>query len=61
MRVAMFTDGACRGNPGPGGWGVVMRYKGDERRAIADYRQVLKLDPSNDVIREALKRLGDEP
>ena len=28
--VEMFTDGACRGNPGPGGWGVVMRYKGKE-------------------------------
>ena len=24
--VALFTDGACRGNPGPGGWGVVLRY-----------------------------------
>ncbi|MCB1772087.1 MAG: ribonuclease HI [Gammaproteobacteria bacterium] len=24
--VQLFTDGACRGNPGPGGWGVVMRY-----------------------------------
>ncbi len=24
--VEIFTDGACRGNPGPGGWGVVMRY-----------------------------------
>ena len=23
----MYTDGACRGNPGPGGWGVVMRYQ----------------------------------
>jgi ribonuclease HI len=27
----MFTDGACRGNPGPGGWGVVLRYKGKEK------------------------------
>lgn len=27
----MFTDGACRGNPGPGGWGVVLRYKGAEK------------------------------
>ncbi len=24
--VEMFTDGACRGNPGPGGWGVLLRY-----------------------------------
>lgn len=29
--VEMFTDGACRGNPGPGGWGVVLRYKGREK------------------------------
>lgn len=27
----MFTDGACRGNPGPGGWGVVLRFKGTEK------------------------------
>lgn len=25
--VAIFTDGACRGNPGPGGWGAVLRYE----------------------------------
>ena len=30
-RVALFTDGACRGNPGPGGWGVLLRYGGRER------------------------------
>jgi ribonuclease HI len=29
--VEIFTDGACRGNPGPGGWGVVMRFKGREK------------------------------
>ncbi|MCB1679868.1 MAG: ribonuclease HI [Halioglobus sp.] len=29
--VEMFTDGACRGNPGPGGWGVLLRYRGVER------------------------------
>jgi len=29
--VEIFTDGACRGNPGPGGWGVLMRYKGHEK------------------------------
>jgi ribonuclease HI len=30
-RVSIWTDGACSGNPGPGGWGVVMRYNGHER------------------------------
>jgi ribonuclease HI len=29
--VELFTDGACRGNPGPGGWGVLMRYKGHNK------------------------------
>lgn len=26
-KVLMYTDGACRGNPGPGGWGVWMQYR----------------------------------
>ncbi|NQV64774.1 MAG: ribonuclease HI [SAR86 cluster bacterium] len=30
--VEMFTDGACRGNPGPGGWGVLLRYGEKEKR-----------------------------
>ncbi|MEW5756063.1 MAG: ribonuclease HI [Pseudomonadota bacterium] len=29
--VEIFTDGACRGNPGPGGWGVLLRYKAKEK------------------------------
>ena len=29
--VEIFTDGACRGNPGPGGWGALLRYAGTER------------------------------
>jgi ribonuclease HI len=29
-RVEIFTDGACRGNPGPGGWGAILRYAGKE-------------------------------
>ena len=29
--VEIFTDGACRGNPGPGGWGAVLRYGGQEK------------------------------
>lgn len=30
-RVEIYTDGACQGNPGPGGWGALLRYKGVEK------------------------------
>ncbi|CAH1648987.1 MAG: ribonuclease HI [Chelatococcus sp.] len=30
-RVVIHTDGACSGNPGPGGWGAVLAYKGHEK------------------------------
>ena len=30
-RVSIYTDGACRGNPGPGGWGVLLQYEGKEK------------------------------
>ncbi len=30
-QVEIFTDGACLGNPGPGGWGVLMRWRGHEK------------------------------
>ena len=29
--VEIFTDGACRGNPGPGGWGALLRFKDSEK------------------------------
>jgi ribonuclease HI len=31
MNVDIFTDGACRGNPGPGGWAALLRYAGHEK------------------------------
>lgn len=30
-KIEIFTDGACRGNPGPGGWGVLLRHHGQEK------------------------------
>ncbi|MGB6976464.1 MAG: ribonuclease HI [Gammaproteobacteria bacterium] len=30
-KVFIFTDGACRGNPGPGGWGALLRYGAQEK------------------------------
>lgn len=29
--IEIFTDGACSGNPGPGGWGAIIRYKDNEK------------------------------
>ena len=29
--IELFTDGACSGNPGPGGWGAILRWKGHEK------------------------------
>lgn len=31
MTVEIFTDGACSGNPGPGGWAALLRYNGNEK------------------------------
>ena len=30
--IEIFTDGACRGNPGPGGWGALLRYNHHEKK-----------------------------
>ena len=30
-KVIIYTDGACRGNPGPGGWGVLIKFDGAEK------------------------------
>lgn len=32
IRVEIFTDGACSGNPGPGGWGAILRWRDTERK-----------------------------
>ena len=34
--VHIFTDGACKGNPGPGGWGAILKY-GDHVKELKDY------------------------
>ena len=30
-KIDAFTDGACLGNPGPGGWGVILRFQNTEK------------------------------
>lgn len=37
--VVIYTDGACSGNPGPGGYGIVMLYKGHRKEISQGYRR----------------------
>lgn len=37
--VEIYTDGACSGNPGPGGWGAILRYKGTEKELSGGEKQ----------------------
>ncbi len=37
--VEIFTDGACSGNPGPGGWGAILRYNGVEKELSGSERE----------------------
>ncbi|MBA2651419.1 MAG: ribonuclease HI [Tatlockia sp.] len=32
MKIEIYTDGACKGNPGPGGWGALLRSNGHEKK-----------------------------
>ena len=37
--VIIYTDGACRGNPGPGGWGAILSYKGKTKEIYGGERE----------------------
>lgn len=43
--VIIYTDGACSGNPGPGGWGTILMYK-DTKKEISGYKK----DTTNNVM-----------
>ncbi|MDH5410073.1 MAG: ribonuclease HI [Alphaproteobacteria bacterium] len=38
-RVQIYTDGACSGNPGPGGWGALLRWKGTDKEMSGGERE----------------------
>ena len=37
--IEIFTDGACSGNPGPGGWAAILRYKGTEKELSGNEKE----------------------
>ncbi len=55
--VEIFTDGACRGNPGPGGWGVLLRYDGLERELYGGELETTNNRMELQAAIEALKAL----
>ena len=55
--VEMFTDGACSGNPGPGGWGTVLRCNGKEKELSGGEAQTTNNRMELTAVIEGLKAL----
>jgi ribonuclease HI len=55
--VEIHTDGACRGNPGPGGWGAVLRYRGQLRELRGARAETTNNRMELEAAVEALKAL----
>ena len=41
--IEIYTDGACSGNPGPGGWGAILRFRTGEK-VYLDFEKVMIFD-----------------
>ena len=59
-QVTIYTDGACSGNPGPGGWGVILRYKGTEKELSGGAPETTNNRMELTAVIEALKALKRE-
>ncbi len=58
-QVEIFTDGACKGNPGPGGWGAILRYKGVEKEISGGEANTTNNRMELTAVIEALKLLKE--
>ena len=57
--VEIFTDGACSGNPGPGGWGAVLRYNGREKELSGGERDTTNNRMELTAVIKALEQLKE--
>ncbi len=57
--VDIFTDGACSGNPGPGGWGAVLRYNGASKELSGGQAQTTNNRMELTAVIEALSALKE--
>ncbi len=58
--IEIFTDGACSGNPGPGGWGVILRYRCTEKELSGGAPETTNNRMELTAVIEALKALKRE-
>ena len=61
IRVEIFTDGACSGNPGAGGWGVLLRHRDTEKELSGAEAETTNNRMELTAVIEALKALTKNP
>ena len=59
-KVIIYTDGACSGNPGPGGWGAILMYKGAKKEISGGMKNTTNNIMEITAVIEALKCLKVE-
>ena len=58
-KIEIFTDGACSGNPGPGGWGAILRYKTNEKELSGGEKETTNNRMELTAVISALKVLKE--
>lgn len=58
--VTIYTDGACSGNPGPGGWGAILMYNGSQKEISGASKETTNNIMEITAVLEALKLLKEE-
>ena len=58
--VIIYTDGACSGNPGPGGWGTILDYKGRQKELSGGERKTTNNRMELTAVIEGLKALREK-
>ena len=58
-KIEIFTDGACQGNPGPGGWGAILRYQQIEKEISGGDANTTNNRMELSAVIEAFKRLKE--
>ena len=60
MSIKVYTDGACKGNPGPGGWGVYIMFNNEEKDLYGGNPETTNNQMEMQAALEALKYLKDK-